>query len=193
MSELEIIQPHEVADAIAHERETLEFRPTAMILAHTVLDPETGLISFVSIVSAKNEKKDGSSLFWLPQGGLDDETPEQAASRELFEEIKRGIKRPVSPGSFTVLGAIRDHSSKPRDGYKAKGKGGKLLIACSAPVISKGRLKPNPKENVAKAKWLEARELQKTLTGNIESDPRKEPKARFSIAMIDLVLENLAR
>jgi 8-oxo-dGTP pyrophosphatase MutT (NUDIX family) len=192
VSELEIIQPHEVADAIAQERESMEFRPTAMILAHTVLDPETGLISFASVMSSKDKSE--FKPWWFPQGGLDEgETPEQAASRELFEEIKRGIKRPVSPERFTILGAIRDPSSKPRDGYKANGKGGKLLIAGSAPVKSKGKLIPNPKENIAKASWFEADQLQEIFAANIKRIPRKELKARFSIAMINLALENLAK
>ncbi len=190
MPELEIIQPHEVAAAIAHERETREFRPTAMILAHTVLDPETGIVSFVSIVSSKMKEK-GERFWWLPQGGIDKgETPEQTAPRELGEEIKRGIGSTV-PEDFTVLGAFRDPSSKPRDGYKASGKGGKLLIACSAPVVSNGKLRPNPRENIAKASWFEARRFQEILAGNIKENPRKELKARFSIMMINLALENL--
>lgn len=193
MSGLEIIPPHAVADAIAQERESREFRPTAMILAHTVLNPETGLISFVGIVSSKNTKQQHeATMWWLPQGRLDDEIPEVAALRELREEIKKGIK-PVSPEAFTILGAIRDSSSKPRDGYKAKGKGGKLLIACSAQVESTGALKPNRKENIARASWLEASALQAILAGNMLANPRKELKARFSIAMIDLVLEKLAK
>ncbi|MCA9324112.1 NUDIX domain-containing protein [Candidatus Saccharibacteria bacterium] len=189
---LEIIPPSGVAEAISHEREVREFRPTAMILAHTVLDPETGLVSFATIVSAENERRGEPRNLWLPQGGLDDEIPEVAASRELREEIKKGIK-PVSPEAFTILGAIRDSSSKPRDGYKAKGKGGKLLIACSAQVENTGALKPNRRENIARASWLEASVLQAILAGNMLANPRKELKARFSIAMIDLVLKNLAK
>lgn len=200
MAELEIIQPHEVAAAIDHERESREFRPTAMIVAYTVLDPETGLISVASIVSTRKKNREGPNGWWLPQGGIDRkdegagdwETPEETAARELPEEIKRGIE-PAKPEDFTLLGAIRDPSSSSRDGYKANGKGGKLLIACSAPVVSNGRLMPNRKENIAKASWFEASVLQEILQKNMERTPRKELKARFSITMIDLVLENLAR
>lgn len=200
MAELEIIQPHEVAAAIDHERESREFRPTTMILAHTVLDPETGLISIASIVSTKKKNRQGPNGWWLPQGGIDRkdkgtgdwETPEETAARELSEEIKGGIK-PAKPEDFTLLGAIRDPSSSSRDGYKVNGKGGKLLIACSAFVVSDGKLRPNRKENIAKASWFEASELQEILQKNMERTPRKELKARFSIAMINLTLENLAR
>ncbi len=190
---IEIIQPHEVAGAIAEQQVSREYRPTAMILGGTILDPYSGFISFVTIVSSKEGRPDEPNLWWFPQGGLEmGETPEKAASRELGEEIKKGLK-PTAPENFAVLGALKSDQKlrKPDDEKWSKGK---LLIACFAPVVlTNGRegIEPNPEENIAKAALFSEFTLRLLFRQTKNLAPQKDPKAEFSLAMMAKAIELL--
>lgn len=191
-SALEIIQPHEVGAAIAHEREVAEYRPTTMILGHTALETDPpGFVRFVSIVSLKPDQAPSRDLWWLPQGGIDGhETPEEAFSRELREEIKKGISW-VDPANVKILGAIRykqnmrKHNSKePLQKYSL----GKLLVAGEAAIETSGKIEPNLAENVAQADLLTSHDLKIRLGVNGIVAPTKKDKAKFSIDAINAVI-----
>lgn len=184
---IEIIQPHEVAGAIADQQVSREYRPTAMILGSTILDPYSGFISFVSIVSSKEGRPDEPKLWWFPQGGIEDgETPEETASRELGEEILEGLE-PVLPESFTVLGAFKsDQKLKAPDNKKWSK--GKMYVACFSEVTpTNGRdgIKPNPEEHIGKADLKTEATLRLLFqqVGGILA-PNKVPKAEFSLKMM---------
>jgi len=186
---IDIIQPCEVATAIAEQQEAREYRPTAMILGGIVLNPATGIVSFVTIVSSKDGRPNEPNLWWFPQGGIENgETPEETASRELDEEILGGLE-PVVPEIFTVLGAFKSDKNQ-----KDKWSKGKLLVACFAPVVlTNGRegIKPNPKENIAEAGLTDESTLRIFLRQVKIVAPQKHAKAEFSTAMMAKSVELL--
>ncbi len=163
---IEIIPACDIGAAIEQERASLEFRPTAVVLART-----KGLYL---LVEPKREESEG--MFWPIQGGLElGEPPLVGAAREAKEET--GLE--VCPDRIVMLDGVRYANSRLRDGYTV----GKLFFGCFVDFSDRnsrcGSVRANPEE-IKSIRYASEEEIrQDILPTNLRLRPKTAPKAEF--------------
>ena len=191
LNPIELIPADRVEQAIQEEFASLNFRPTAVVIALTHDESSPKHASEVVLVkSTRDGDGDRERLFWLPQGGIKrGESPQEAGSRELHEEVF-GIL-PTTASDFTILGAIRvEQDMRERDDEDEKFTVGKLLVAKYA-IVSTPGVSPNPEENIAEAILSPIPNARLILRANAISKQKRSIKSAFEIMMIDEALKIL--
>ena len=169
------IPAENVADEIAFERQVMEYRPTALVIAR-----ERSTSSFLLV----QPEKEDSLCLWPVQGGIGlEETVEQAASRELQEEVN-GL---ICPDWATVLGGMR-YRTQTRDGYSQ----GKLLVAVHVNVsldnVSARNVQVVPGE-VKRIAYVPAGDVLQQMEENRVLRPKTHEKVEFLKIMYAHVLK----
>lgn len=155
------ISPEEIQNAITRERDSLEYRPTVMAIAHTAA------LSFLMVQSPNEE--DG--IFWLLQGGLEpeeDDDPTLAVAREINEEV-RGLDV-VSIGK--CIGGFRNDVPRPRSEFTV----GKLYLLYPVLFVVTSEIQPVEQETKA-ARLFAPHDLTEQLEYNSKITTHRHRKA----------------